>query len=345
MKEYDKLVNIWKPFVMFFNQANFKSRVYNLDKFGFRFNDLSNLKNLDLEKDNSIFNEKIFSKSKETASLVGGSSAFGTGASSDSFTVSSILSKKTNTHFFNLGCSAFSGFQEIILFQTFINLLKNTKKVIIFSGLNDIFLTHYLSTFDPVFGFHYFSQRYIEGMIQSTLSWKRNLVKSIFGPFIKHNANWNSVTRKQLLNFLLKKNEFKKPDLSNKKEILKDLVEKNFQFWANIQRGMGIKIIYALQPCANWCEKDFSDEEKEIFSVTDTTTQRPYQIWKMLDKTLYTYYKNLIEENCNHFNFDFVDCNDYFSNNNFNKQWLFVDRAHLTDLGNEKVAELIMSRL
>ena len=44
MREYDKLTNIWKPFVMFFNQANFKSHVYNLDKFGFRFNDLSNLK-------------------------------------------------------------------------------------------------------------------------------------------------------------------------------------------------------------------------------------------------------------------------------------------------------------
>ena len=24
MKEYDKLANIWKPFVMFFNQGNFK---------------------------------------------------------------------------------------------------------------------------------------------------------------------------------------------------------------------------------------------------------------------------------------------------------------------------------
>ena len=53
-------------------------------------------KNLDIEKNNSIFNEKIFSKSKETAALVGASIVFGTGATSDSFTTSSILSKKTN---------------------------------------------------------------------------------------------------------------------------------------------------------------------------------------------------------------------------------------------------------
>ena len=140
MREYDKLANIWKPFVMFFNQPNFKSQVYNLDKFGLRFNDLSNLKNLDIEKNNSIFNEKIFSNCKETAALVGSSTAFGIGASSDAFTIPSILSKKTNTHFFNVSCSAFSGFQEIILFQSFINFLKNIKKVVIVSCVVDLSL-------------------------------------------------------------------------------------------------------------------------------------------------------------------------------------------------------------
>jgi hypothetical protein len=63
--------------------------------------------------------KNIFKKSKETASLVGGSSAFGTGASSDSFTVSSILSKKTNTHFFNLGCSAFLVFKKLFYFNIY----------------------------------------------------------------------------------------------------------------------------------------------------------------------------------------------------------------------------------
>ena len=344
MREYDKLANIWKPFVMFFNQPNFKSQVFNLDKFGLRFNDLSNLKNLNIEKNNSIFNEKIFSNCKETAALVGASTAFGTGASSDAYTIPSILSKKTNTHFLNVSCSGFSGFQEIILFQSFINLLKNIKKIIVLSGLNDLFLINHLSTFDPVFGPHYFSQRYIKGMVQDTLSWRRNLAKVIFEPFIKHNVYWNSVTKKQLLNFLLKKNEFKKPDLSNKKEIFKNLIEKNFQFWSNIQRGMGIKVIYALQPFANWCKKKFSDEEKEIFSVVDTTTIKTYQTLKLIDKKAHIDYKNILQENCSYHNFDFIDCNDYLSNNNFDKQWLFVDRSHLTDLGNKHVAEFILSK-
>ena len=102
MRKYDSVRHVWKPFIMFFNEANIKSNVLNLDKFGLRFNDLNNLKNLDIETNNSIFNEKIFSQYKETAVLVGASTAFSTGASSDTFTISSILSKKTNIHFFNL---------------------------------------------------------------------------------------------------------------------------------------------------------------------------------------------------------------------------------------------------
>ena len=37
--------------------------------------------------------------------------------------------------------------------------------------------------------------------------------------------------------------------------------------------------------------------------------------------------------------------NECFSNNNLDKKWLFVDRSHLTDLGNEYVAEFISSKL
>ena len=38
---------------------------------------------------------------------------------------------------------------------------------------------NYLSTFDTVFGPHYFSQQYIKGMVQTNLSWRRQLVKFI----------------------------------------------------------------------------------------------------------------------------------------------------------------------
>ena len=152
MKIYDGIGEAWKPYIMYISKPNFRSDVVNLDQFGLRFNSLDNEKKIEIEKNNSIFNEKIVSKNQKTATLVGNSIAFGVGATSDSSTVSSKLSELSNFHFFNLGGRAFSGFQEIILFQSFINYLKGIKKIVIFSGLNDLFLINRLSSYDSILG-------------------------------------------------------------------------------------------------------------------------------------------------------------------------------------------------
>ena len=116
MKVYDGIGESWKPYIMYLSKPNFRSDVVNLDQFGLRFNGLENDKIKEIDNSNSIFNDKIISKNQETAALVGNSITFGVGATSDSSTVSSNLSKLSNFHFFNLGGRAFSGFQEVILF-------------------------------------------------------------------------------------------------------------------------------------------------------------------------------------------------------------------------------------
>ena len=73
MRKYDSVKHVWKPFIMFFNEANIKSNVLNLDKFGLRFNDLNNLKNLDIEKTidelSAIVKDKKTSARKNESSL------------------------------------------------------------------------------------------------------------------------------------------------------------------------------------------------------------------------------------------------------------------------------------
>ena len=54
-------------------------------------------------------------------------------------------------------------------------------------------------------------------------------------------------------------------------------------------------------------------------------------------------YKLILEEECNNLNIEFLDCNSYFDKK-FDEKWLFNDRIHLTDLGNEKVVDLIKSK-
>tara|TARA_Y100000590_G_scaffold175838_2_gene200939 strand:- start:12325 stop:13398 length:1074 start_codon:yes stop_codon:yes gene_type:complete len=343
MKIYDGIGETWKPYIMYLSKPNFRSKVVNIDQFGLRFNGLENEQVKEIEKNNTIFNEKIISKNKEKAVLIGNSISFGVGATSDSSTASSNLSKLSKFHFFNLGGRAFSGFQEIVLFQSLINSLKDIKRIVIFSGSNDLFLINHLSSYDPVLGPYYFNNEFIKGMSLARNNWKRNFASFLFDPFIKENVDWSSITKKELINRIFKnKNSGKNP--IDKKNILRNLVEKNFKCWSNIQKGMGVKITYVLQPFALFCNKKLSNEEEKIFQELDTTN-KGFKTIKSLDKTQYQFYRDCIAEQCNYLNIDFIDGTDFIDKKNCDKEWLFTDRFHLTDLGYKYISELILSKL
>ena len=104
----------WKPFIMFGNFSNIRNKYCNTDSFGLRYNNFDNEKNYK-NINNSIFDENLTSN-KEEAVLIGNSVAFGWGSTSDQNTISSLLNKNTKFHFYNLGVTGFSGFQEIIQF-------------------------------------------------------------------------------------------------------------------------------------------------------------------------------------------------------------------------------------
>ena len=345
LKTYHALGEIWKPFIMYSTRPNFRSKVVNSDQFGLRFNDLDHRDSLEMDKNNSIFNKKIFPEKKETAVFVGSSSAFGIGASSDATTIPSLLSKKTNMHFFNLGCPAFSGFQEIILFQSLANYLSKINKIVIFSGINDIFLTNYISTYDPILGPFFYSNAFNEGMTNATLNWKRSLAKFFLNPFTKDNIHWNLIKKKELYDYFIKKKPYKSAQLTDREEILKNLIKRNFIFWSNIQKAMGVKLIYVLQPKPNWCNKDLSEEETKIFKELDSVSNKTVQTLRLLDFAKYNSYRTYLAEICNKLDIEFIDSNEYISNKNFHKEWLFVDRLHMTDLGYRYISEMILSRL
>ena len=343
MKIYDGIGEAWKPYIMYISKPNFRSDVVNLDQFGLRFNSLDNEKKIEIEKNNSIFNEKIVSKNQKTATLVGNSIAFGVGATSDSSTVSSKLGELSNFHFFNLGGRAFSGFQEIILFQSFINYLKGIKKIVIFSGLNDLFLINRLSSYDSILGPFYYNNEFVKGMSFAKNSWKRNVASFFLDPFIKNNIDWNLITKKELIENIFK-NKVSNNNHIDKKIIIQNLVEKNIRCWSNIQKGMETSIIYVLQPMAHWCNKKLSDEEKKMFDELDFSNKDAKTI-KSLDQTQYKFYKNCIAEQCNKFNIEFIDATGFITDKNCHNEWLFNDRVHLTDIGYNYIAELILSKL
>ena len=162
MRAYDTLDWQFLPHIMFTQSPNFRSKVVNTDQRGFRFSS-GNIK-----KD--IFENK---KNRETILFIGGSAAFGVGASKDNKTIPGILQKKSKYNILNLGGRGYSGFQESVSLISNIEKLKKykIKKIIIFSGINDLYLNTFFSSRYP--GIFYFNSDFLNDMTNSFSSIKK----------------------------------------------------------------------------------------------------------------------------------------------------------------------------
>ena len=97
-----------------------------------------------------------------------------------------------------------------------------------------------------------------------------------------------------------------------------------------------------LQPVGSWCTKKLSLEEEKIFNELDKYHQGN-KIQKFFSDQDHKTISHVYETNCKKYNIDYLDLNKYLSNFDEKINWLFVDRVHLTDVGYEKVAEIILN--
>ena len=129
MEHYDSLVAIPSPYLMFKSQSNYCSDIVNTDSNGFRFSGADGkLKADNLDQTGSV---NIFT---------GGSTAFGVGATLDKSTIPAYLSKATNSRWVNFSGRAYTSTQEFISFAYYRDLLPSVDNIVIFSGVNDLYL-------------------------------------------------------------------------------------------------------------------------------------------------------------------------------------------------------------
>ncbi len=336
MRVYNQYSHSWKPYIMFTNSANVRTKILNTDSLGLRFNNSNNGKFIA----KNIFDQK--NDKNEHGAIFGASTAFGLGASKDEATISSQLSKDTNIFFYNLGVSAFTGFQEVVLHQSLINYFDKIKYLIVLSGINDLLLLNYIDQFDEELGPYFYSSHFLSGMDNMTLTNKRKIAKFFLSPFIYQDIDWTNVTQKKLFEAILKNKKLKKNNFDNatKDNLLRKYLIRNLTYWSNIQKIYKVQLFYVLQPFSSWCDKILSIEEKEIFQELDSNNINLFNTVKSLESS-YSKYVAYLSEYCNKYNVKFIDSNKYLKENVKPADWCFIDRLHLTDLGNKYMANLL----
>jgi hypothetical protein len=186
---------------------------------------------------------------------------------------------------------------------------KKIEKVILISGLNDLFLSRF-KDLSPNLGPFYFIHFFYRKMNNSLL---------------RHFKLKRSQSTAQKLDVTYAVNQIKK----------------NIYTWKAVAEFNGFEIIYFLQPTPTWLDKKLSKEEKEIFNYLSSEFQDS-AVMELMNKDIYKSFSEQLKKLCIEIGISFYDLNKL--NELRSEEWLFCDRAHMTDRGYQIIANNIIDK-
>ena len=118
------------------------------------------------------------------------------------------------------------------------------------------------------------------------------------------------------------------------------LLARSLENWKMAADGLGIDLLYALQPVRSWVKKPFAAEELELEAEINEHGSKWNKILaRVMDEEQYHWYKGRVAEECRRLLIPFLDLNEILSNHPRNHEWIFLDYLHLTDAGYDICAE------
>ena len=193
--------------------------------------------------------------------IVGGSTCFGVGANGDENTIPSLLSLKANHCFLNLGGRAFSSTQELILFISLIEKLRRVERVVIFSGLNDLFLAHLDDAPDEMLGSFYFAKQFNKVMDENIITARRRLARLLFAPLLREGFDFARASRSDFFNAIWSigrppiEDGYRRPGRAPFGYRCLADQEKPCRMESAVRGKSNFKIVFALQPTAQWSDR------------------------------------------------------------------------------------------
>ncbi len=334
-KLYDVMQAKWRPFLMFNQDSNLRSKICNTDIYGLRFNN-----SRDSKGKKSIIG--ISKNKKQNGILLGNSMAFGEGATKDEKTITSQLSKMSKYNFLNFCGRGFSGMQEIINYLLLSHKIKNIKKFLVISGLNDSILPFYTSRNDydtyqvPIFGQRLFNIY----MDKAAIGWKKKILQLFLKFFFKDRINVHSINRLNLFEQISIDKKTVKIKEKNPYKRLEEIIKRNIFLLSNISKVTNVKIDFILQPVGSWCLKKASLEEKKIFNEENNIPPLK-KIYSHVDRKKYIFIKKIIVRETKKYKMRFFDLNEFLNQKKFDKKWFFVSNFHVNDECNYIIAKEI----
>lgn len=329
---------------MFFNQSNFCSEIVNTDSYGFRLAGIGGKQRFDK-----------LNKSIAINILIGGSVAFGVGATGDSATIPAVLSRQTEQPWMNFGGRAHTSTQEWVSFSYHRDMFEKMGNIVIFSGFNDLYLYFASKYFNEKMGSFFFASKYFESMMNDNnlkSSYTRPIINKLLS--IKYgNYDFNRLSSKDSIKLLCNKITVSQAGLEDVQEDtiqehreqpyeVVDVLRRNISNWKIFANHYNARLTYILQPFANWLSiRKPTIKEKTVFDILDNEQKSN---WKTLSEKingLHEWFSGQLKLVCEKENIDFHDSNTVIDHEKHTDD-VFVDRVHLTDYGNQIISDYIV---
>lgn len=319
MRDYDALEEkVWLPYLMTFQRPDCHTHSFTTDGFGFRRT---------LLQGEPLTPSAYNAYAQAKGALIGASTAFGVGASSDAWTLASLLTQKGPRVWFNFAGRAFNSTQELMAFL--LHCPSQVDTVLIVSGINNLVLSCLSGRTSPIFNSFYAQSVFERGLQRGETAGVWGALKFLAHE-VSHRFSSNGVSQGG-------------PPQDHYENIAA-CMRRDLRLWSFLGKGMGFRVVFVFQPIATWIEKMLTQEEEELFSILDAIN--PTGSWARVSEHLSSQrerYVRDVEEMCRVLGIRFLDLNR--SPSFRDKRWLFVDRAHLTDEGYALAAQEIAREL
>jgi hypothetical protein len=307
----------WTPFLMFFHPAGHRSPVVNTDCAGFRYSHRGDLA-YSVAEHTGVDSARL---------LVGSSTVFGIGASSDRWTLASRLSAHDArpAPWLNFGALAFNSAQELLLYTLHRHQLPRIDEIVLFTGFNNLVLARLPKDERHAHGAFFNCNRYFD-MVQ--------------------NAEAGTGGLRVLLGGLTQKPAPEvKPSRAEQLTIASELTLRHLDGWRLLAGAMGARLTFVLQPVALWVRERGCKEEEMLFAEFNQLGNFLDIYGDILTRHACLEYAERLQQGADRMGVNFINFSPLLAEVAKPDEWLFVDRIHFTDHGHDVVARLLLDLL
>lgn len=316
MKAYDEMPGgVYPPYTMLSNPQDYFSQTVNTDRYGYR----KTLYQGELQGIESFMNGDAVSL------VVGASTVFGVGASSDCKTIASLLHESTGKVWLNLGIRGAVSIQEYISLILRINDFAKVENILLISGINDLYRN--LSDSDNLTHDKRFSYQ--------------NDYFSYCSPRRIAYAYAKSFFTRRTVNQILNPNEIKNNSenfqLNGARKTFERQYDRNFALYSALSKKFGCSVKFGFQPFYHVAKKQRT--KREIEAVERTELMQADTIWPVVKSRIVEnigFASEVFKKYTDRNDIQYIDFNDLFDA----PVDYFVDTVHLTDQGNKKIVEV-----